>query len=69
MGCFATRLMLADEAHERGRSATKSAGIRDLYRQMLGTCDLSDQEIGEMRKHVVQLAQTLCEHIWGKGFY
>jgi hypothetical protein len=30
---------------------------------------LTDQEIEAMRKHLILLAQTVCEHVWGKKFH
>ena len=66
-----SRIMPDNQPQERASSAmkAKSARIGDIYRKMLQTPDLSDQEIDDMRKHVIQLAQTLCEHVWGKRFY
>jgi hypothetical protein len=61
--------MSADRLKERPRLSTKSARMRDVYRKMLQTPQLSDQEIDETRKHVIQLARTICEHVWGKRFY
>ena len=61
--------MPADRPKVRTRIGTKSARMREVYRKILQPPDLSDQEIDEMRKHVIQLAQTLCEHVWGKRFY
>jgi hypothetical protein len=43
--------------------------MRDLYRRMLRTPDLGDHQIGEMRQRLIRLAEALCEHVWGKGFY
>lgn len=43
--------------------------IHDAYRRILEMPQLTDKEIDEMRKHVVLLAQTICEHVWGKKFY
>lgn len=43
--------------------------MRDVYRKVLRMAHLSDQEIDEMRRYVIQLARTLCEHVWGKRFY
>ena len=39
------------------------------YRQLLKRPDLTDQEIEKMRKPLILLAQTICEHVWGKKFY
>jgi hypothetical protein len=41
----------------------------EQYRQLLNRPRLSDQEIEAMRKHIILLAQTICEHVWGKKFY
>jgi hypothetical protein len=43
--------------------------IHELYRRVLGRPALTDREIEEMRKHLIRLAETLCEHVWGKNFY
>jgi len=61
--------MPADRPKKRTRSGTKSARMRDVYRRLLQRPDLTDQEIDDMRKHVIRLAQVLCEHVWGKPFY
>jgi hypothetical protein len=61
--------MAADQPKERTRSDTKRVRMRDVYRRMLRTPDLTDKEIDEMRKHVIGLAQAVCEHVWGKRFY
>jgi hypothetical protein len=61
--------MPADRLKVRAKSGMKSARMRDVYRKILQTRDLSDQEIDDVREHMIQLAQTLCEHVWGKRFY
>jgi len=43
--------------------------IYDKYRQILKMPDLTKKEIDEMRIHMILLAQTICEHVWGKKFY
>jgi hypothetical protein len=43
--------------------------MRELYRKVLRTPGLNDKEVDEMRQHVIRLARTLCEHVWGKRFY
>lgn len=43
--------------------------MRDVYRRILRTPNLSDKEIDDMRQHVIRLARALCEHVWGKPFY
>jgi hypothetical protein len=45
---------------------TKSERRRDQYRRILAQQDLSNQEVDEMRKHVIRLAQTICAKVWGK---
>lgn len=47
----------------------KRPDIYDEYRRILKMPDLSNKKIEEMRKNLVFLAQTICEHIWGKRFY
>jgi hypothetical protein len=54
---------------EKTTKSAKSTKMRDLYRKVLGRPELTDREIDEMRKHVIRLAQTICEHVWGKRFY
>ena len=61
--------MPVDRPKKRTRLGTKSALVRDIYRRILQTRNLSDQEIDDTRQHVIRLAQTLCEHVWGKRFY
>ena len=63
------KIMPADQPKAHTTISTKSARMRDVYRKILQTRDLSDQEIDDMREHVIHLAQTLCEHVWGKPFY
>jgi hypothetical protein len=47
----------------------KSAKVQGQYRKILGRPALTDREIEEMRKHIIRLAQTVCEHVWGKRLY
>lgn len=47
----------------------KKKDIRDEYRRILGKPDLSNKKIEEMRKNLRLIAQTICEHVWGKKFY
>ena len=52
------------------RAAKKrKRAIYDKYRQILKMPDLTKNEIDEMRIHMTLLAQTICEHAWGKKFY
>lgn len=43
--------------------------IYQKYRAILATPNLTKDEIDEMRKHLRLLAQTICEHVWGKKVY
>jgi len=47
----------------------KRPDIYDKYRRILKMPDLSNKEIDGMRKYLNLLAQTICEHVWGKKFY
>ncbi|MEN6520073.1 MAG: hypothetical protein ABFD46_02845 [Armatimonadota bacterium] len=47
----------------------KKLSIQAKYRQILGMPNLTDSEIEEFRKPVILLAETICEHVWGKKFY
>jgi hypothetical protein len=41
----------------------------DQYRRALNKLDLSRKEVDEMRSNLRMLAETICEHVWGKKFY
>ena len=43
--------------------------LHDKYRELLKQPGLTAEQIEEMRKHVILLAQTICEHVWGKKVY
>jgi len=43
--------------------------IYNQYREILEMPQLTDEEIEQMRPHILLLAQTICEHVWGKDFY
>jgi len=47
----------------------KRPGIYAKYRHILRMPGLSNKKINEMRKNLGLIAQTICEHIWGKKFY
>jgi hypothetical protein len=47
----------------------KQPDIYAKYRCILGMPDLSNKKIDEMRKNLGLIAQTICEHVWGKRFY
>jgi hypothetical protein len=51
------------------RHSKKKVDTYELYRRVLKKPQLTDKEIDEMRKHVILLAQIICEHVWGKKFY
>ena len=51
------------------KSKRKKPDIYAGYRWILEMPKLSTKEIDEMRKHLGLLAQTVCEHVWGKKFY
>jgi hypothetical protein len=42
--------------------------MHELYRKSLKRPDLSADEIETMRKHMILVAQTICEHVWGKKY-
>jgi hypothetical protein len=54
---------------EVARGTERLAKFRERYRKTLERAVLTDQEINEMRSHMIRLAQTICEHVWGKRFY
>jgi hypothetical protein len=54
---------------ERKIKKSSRNDIYNKYRRILKMSDLSKAEIDEMRKNLIFLAQTLCEHVWGKKFY
>jgi hypothetical protein len=43
--------------------------IDQEYRAILAMPNLTQKEIDEMRKHLHLLAQSICEHVWGKKVY
>jgi hypothetical protein len=47
----------------------KRLDIYAKYRRILKMPNLSNKEIDAMRKNLILLAQTICEHVWGKKFY
>jgi len=46
----------------------KRSDIYAKYRCILEMPDLKKSQIDEMRKYLGLLAQTICEHVWGKKF-
>jgi len=53
----------------RAKNKKKKSDIYEEYRHILWRPDLTNEEIDEMRKNLSLLAQTICEHAWGKEFY
>jgi hypothetical protein len=47
----------------------KSDDAYGTYRQVLGMPNAKAKEIDGMRKHVINLARAICEHVWGKKRY
>lgn len=47
----------------------KRKDIYQRYREVLKMSDLTKNEIDEMRNHMILLARTICEHVWGEDFY
>ena len=58
---------MKEKMGDRGKK--KKVDIYEKYRRILMMPDLTNKEIDEMRKHLGLLAQTICEHVWGKKFY
>jgi hypothetical protein len=48
------------------RRKTRHNKIHDEYRGLLRQPGLTVAQIEEMRQHMILLAQTICEHVWGK---
>ncbi|HUU50575.1 MAG TPA: hypothetical protein VMW81_06430, partial [Nitrospinota bacterium] len=58
------------KSRDKGMPKRKNqSNIYTKYRCILKMPDLSNKEIDEMRKNLVLLAQTICEHVWMKRFY
>jgi hypothetical protein len=54
---------------ERSAKDERRPRLREQYRILTGQATLSDQQVEEMRRNVIRLAQSICEHAWGKRFY
>lgn len=54
---------------DRPRRLAQQAKIHEKYRRLLRRPGLTVEQVEEMRKHVIRLAQTICEHVWGKTVY
>ena len=50
-------------------SKTRHDKLHDKYRELLKQPGLTAEQIDAMRKHMILLAQTICEHVWGKKVY
>ena len=48
---------------------TRHSKLHDKYRELLKQPGLTAGQIEDMRKNVILLAQTICEHVWGKKVY
>ena len=51
------------------KAPQKKKDILNEYRWILGKPELSNKKVEEMRKNLKLIAQTICEHVWGKKFY
>jgi hypothetical protein len=60
--------MPAEPAKEHARAGTKAVRMRDVNRKALQRPNLTDRAIDKIRRHVIRLAQALCEHGRGKRF-
>jgi hypothetical protein len=41
----------------------------EQYRRLLKRPHLTGRDIVAMRRGMIRLAQTICEHVWGKKFF
>ena len=57
--------MIPKCASRKARHST----IHEKYRQVLEQPGLTAEQIEQMRKHMILLAQTICGHVWGKKVY
>ncbi len=48
---------------------SRLAHIHVQYRRLLNQPKLTAPEIEAMRRRVILLAQTICEHVWRKKVY
>jgi len=51
-----------------GKNKSK-VDIYQKYRVILEMQQLTNREIEAMRRNLRIIAQTICEHVWGKKFY
>ena len=51
------------------RRKTRHSKLHDKYRELLKQPGLTAEQIEDMRKHMILLAQTICERVWGKKIY
>jgi hypothetical protein len=54
---------------KRPGTGTGRGKIHGKYRRLLRQPGLTAGKIEQMRKHVILLAQTICEHVWRRRFY
>jgi len=60
---------MKDQNDQKSQRKKEKTGIYEKYRRILNMPNLTNKEIDVMRKHLGLLAQTICEHVWGKRFY
>jgi len=53
----------------KAKKRKRKADVYETYRRILKMPNLTNKEIDEMRNYLNLLAQTICEHVWGKKFY
>jgi hypothetical protein len=57
--------MISKRLHRK----TRNSKLHDKYRELLKQPGLTAEQIEEMRKHLILLAQTIREHVWDKKVY
>jgi hypothetical protein len=61
--------MILPTSNESTRQSKSLARLRERYRLILDRPESTDREIDAVRQHVIRIAQTICEHVWGKKLY
>ena len=51
------------------RRKPNRSDIYAKYREILEMPDLTRKEVDKMRESIRLIAQSICEHVWGKKFY
>jgi hypothetical protein len=54
---------------ERASRKARQSRLHDTYHKFLKQPGLTTEQIEAMRRHVIFLARTICEHVWDKKFY